>query len=257
MSGSHEPPAPRGSEPVAPTDRRRLLTTGAAVLSGVALGVVPGLPSAAAAGERSPAEECARPSRGFNAGYLPNVVVTAHDGSRALFYDDLIAGKTVLLHCTSVAREAVYPLIANLVEVQRLLGGRMGRDVRFYTLTVDPENDTPRALAELALRYGVGPGWWLLTGEPDDLSLVRSRLYAHQGGHLHGGTGASPGAPQPARDCSLGLARYGNEALGLWGSVPTRADPAWIARRLDWVLPGRTPAGAPRRRGPTPTTYRT
>ena len=240
------------------------------MLSGVALGVVPGgSPAAAAAaaagsvGGGPAAEECARPSRGFNAGYLPNVVVTAHDGSRALFYDDLIAGRTVLLHCTSVAREAVYPLIANLVEVQRLLGERMGRDVHFYTLTVDPENDTPRALAELARRCGVGPGWRLLTGEPDDLDLVRSRLYAHQGGHVHGGTGAASasssavGAPQPARDCSLGLARYGNEALGLWGSVPTKADPAWIARRLDWVLPGTSPRGAPRRRGPSPTTYRT
>jgi len=243
------------SLPRVTTDRRRLITTGAAVLSGVALGVVP----QGSAASEEPGEDCARPRRGFNAGYLPNVVVTAHDGSRALFYDDLIAGKTVLLHCTSIAREAVYPLIANLVEVQRLLGERMGREVFFYTLTVDPESDSPRALAGLARRCGVGPGWRLLTGEPGDLELVRSRLYAHQGGHLHGGTGSSPAAQasQPPRDCSLGLARYGNEALGLWGSVPAKADPAWIARRLDWVTPREPVREAPRRRGPSPTTYRT
>jgi hypothetical protein len=51
--------------------------------------------------------------------------------------------------------------------------------------------------------------------------------------------------------------RYGNEAIGLWGAVPAKADPEWIARRLSWVIPRERPEGAPRRRGPTPTTYRT
>jgi protein SCO1/2 len=234
-----------------PQDRRTVIATGAAALSGLALGL--GGESAAVLAEPG-AGECVRPAAGPNAGYFPNVAVTAHDGRRALFYDDLLAGKTVVVHCTSIAHDAEYPVIDNLVEVQRLLGERMGRDVFFYTLSVDPA-DTPRDLAELAAARGVGAGWLFLTAEAPAIESLRYHLFDHGLGHVH--AGHARGGAAPPRDCSLGLLRYGNEAIGLWGAVPAKADPAWIARRLDWVVPRARPAGAPRRRGPTPTTYRT
>jgi hypothetical protein len=175
-------------------------------------------------------------------GYFPNVLVHAHDGRRALFNDDLLAGKTVLIHCLSIATEPVYRSAERLAQVQSFLGDRLGRDVFFYSLTVDPENDTPRALKAFAERIGVGPGWLLLTGAPADMELLRSRLYVSpQMSHHHAG-----------EDCSMGLARYGNAATGLWGSVPAQANPEWIARRLSWVQPREQPSGPPRRRGPGP-----
>jgi protein SCO1 len=177
-------------------------------------------------------------------GYFPNVLVHAHDGRRALFHDDLLAGKTVLMHCLSIATEPVYRSAERLARVQPYLGERLGREVFFYSLTVDPENDTPRALKAFADRIGVGPGWLLLTGEPADMELLRSRLFVSPpSSHAHGG---------PGEDCSMGLARYGNSSVGLWGSVPTQSNPEWIARRLSWVQPREQPSGPPRRRGPGP-----
>ena len=38
---------------------------------------------------------------------------------------------------------------AKLAQVQRLLGDRVGRDVFFYSITIDPQRDTP---AELLIR---------------------------------------------------------------------------------------------------------
>ena len=187
---------------------------------------------------------CARPRNGPYAGYFPNVVVVTHEGRRALFYNDLLRGKTVLVNCMSVANESVYPVTANLARVQRLLGERAGREVFMYSLTVDPERDSPRVLAEFADRHGVGPGWLFLTGTPDTIGLLRARLFADAGGHTHG--------HGPKRDCSLGLVRYGNEAIGLWGSVPAKTDPEWIVRRLSWVSPRERASDTPKRRGPTP-----
>ena len=43
---------------------------------------------------------------------------------------------------------------------------------------------------------------------------------------------------------------YGNEAVGLWGRVPAKAEPAWIAQRLAWIQPRQQPAGGFRRKGP-------
>src|SRR5215204_4055415 len=141
------------------TDRRRMLAqlaAGAAALPAVALGA-----------EDSPPCECAPPRNGPYADYFPNVVVHTHEGRRALFYNDLLRGKTVLVNCMSVAGEALHHATANLVRVQRLLGGRVGRDVFLYSITVEPERDTPRALAAFAEGQGVGPGWLFLTGKPD------------------------------------------------------------------------------------------
>lgn len=188
-------------------------------------------------------EDCRRPARGPDAERIPNHVVVSHEGFRALFYDDLIAGKTVILHCMSIATEPVYRTVESLARVQRLAAGRLGRDLFFYSLTVDPEHDTPRALRDFAARQGAGPGWLFLTGEAAALLDLRQRLFAHGPGHVHGMEGA---------DCAMAMLRYGNAAVGLWGAVPARTDPAWIVQRLGWVESREHPAGPSRRRGPAP-----
>lgn len=198
-------------------------------------------------------DDCARPARGPDAGRIPNHVVVTHEGFRALFYDDLIlgpspAGRTVIVHCMSIATEPVYRTVESLARLQRLAAGRLGRDLFVYSLTVDPERDTPKALKEFAARHGAGPGWLFLTGEPAALLDLRQRLFSHGPGpgHVHGAAGMEGG------DCALAMLRYGNAAVGLWGAVPARTDPAWIVQRLSWVESREHPAGPPRRRGPAP-----
>jgi protein SCO1/2 len=214
-------------------NRRQVIAAGAGALALSAAGV----PLAAAeAGE----ESCERPARGPDARYFPNHAVITHEGARALFYDDLVAGKTVVLHCMSIATEPVYRTAEKLARVQPLVAGRLGRDLFFYSLTTDPENDTPMVLRDFAARHGAGPGWLFLTGETAVMHGLRDRLF--QGTHVHDG--------QPG--CSLALLRYGNAAVGLWGSVPARSDPEWIAQRLSWVQTRERAAGLPRRRGPLP-----
>ena len=213
-------------------DRRQVIAAGAGAL---ALGVA-GVPLPAAG-----QEDCERPARGPDARRFPNHVVVTHEGFRALFYDDLVAGKSVVLHCMSLATEPVYRTAESLARVQPLVAGRLGRDLFFYSLTVDPERDTPRELKDFAARHGAGPGWLFLTGETAVMHDLRDRLFAGSG-HVHDG--------QPG--CSMALLRYGNAAVGLWGAVPARSDPEWIARRLSWVETREPVAGPPRRRGPAP-----
>lgn len=223
------------------TNRRDVLThlaAGAAAMPTVALKTAGAtLPQAVSP---PPACDCVRPPGGPYADYFPNVVVHTHDNRQALFYNDLLRGKVVMMHCMSVAYDAVYPVTDNLVRVQHLLGDRMGREVFIYSLTVDPEHDTPRVLRTFADRHGVGPGWLFLTGAPGIIQALRRRLFAHADGSHHA----------PVQDCALGLIRYGNEAVGLWGSVPAKTEPEWIVQRLSWVATRPLPVGPPRRRGP-------
>jgi len=183
------------------------------------------------------AEDCSRPLHGPLSTYIPNVVVQTHNFRRALFYDDLLRGKLVLIHCVSVQDRNTWSAIETLADVQALLGDRLGRDVFIYSLATDAEHDTPQALRGLAEKYGAGDGWLFLTAEPAALELLRDRLFGPAGGHHY----------------SMNLIRYGNVAAGLWGGILATANAESIAERLSWVETGKRQAGdLPQRKGPAP-----
>lgn len=185
-----------------------------------------------------------RPRNGPYAHHFPNLIVHTHDGQRAWFYDDLLRGRIVMINCMSTRNDALAGVTRNLAKVQRLIGDRLGRDVFMYSITTDPAHDTPRVLSTFADRHGARPGWTFLTGEPAGIDVLRGRLFVDGGGHDHGA--------EPVQDCSLALLRYGNEAVGLWGSVPAMTDPALIVRRLSWIQPAPPATGTPQRAGPMP-----
>jgi protein SCO1/2 len=60
--------------------------------------------------------------------------------------------------------------------VQRRLGDRVGKDIFIYSITLDPEHDSPETLKAYAERYRVGPGWLFLTGTRADIDVVRFKL---------------------------------------------------------------------------------
>ena len=71
---------------------------------------------------------------------LPNVTLTTQDGVDVRFYDDLIKGKIVAVNLIYTTCKYACPLeTARLAQVARLLGDRMGRDIFFYSISIDPE----------------------------------------------------------------------------------------------------------------------
>jgi protein SCO1/2 len=129
------------------------------------------------AGRRAMAEPERARHGGTRATALPNIPLVTHDGQTVRFYDDLIRGKVVAINMMYAECEGICPLAtSNLVHVQALLGARVGRDVFLYSLTLQPELDTPARLQEYAAMHGVQPGWWFLTGARADLEQLRYRL---------------------------------------------------------------------------------
>src|SRR6476469_454644 len=113
----------------------------------------------------------------WGADYFPNVTLTTQDGKVVHFYDDLIKGKTVAIDLIYTTCQYACPLEnARLAQVQRVLGDRVGRDIFFYSITIDPEHDTPQVLNEYARKYHVGPGWLFLTGKAADIERLSRKL---------------------------------------------------------------------------------
>ncbi|HET6891343.1 MAG TPA: SCO family protein, partial [Pyrinomonadaceae bacterium] len=81
--------------------------------------------------------------------YFPNFELTTHDGKKVHFYDDLIKDKIVVINFMYAKCEGIcMPITMNLKRVQKLLGDRVGRDIFMYSVTLKPEEDTPRALKQ-------------------------------------------------------------------------------------------------------------
>src|SRR5215813_12548382 len=109
--------------------------------------------------------------------YVPNVPVLTQDGKTLKFYDDLIKDKIVVLSFIYTSCKDICPLAtARLGEAQEKLGDRVGRDIFFYSISIEPERDTPERLKQYADAFHAGPGWLFLTGLPEDIKTIRYKF---------------------------------------------------------------------------------
>src|SRR5229473_3452521 len=83
--------------------------------------------------------------------HFPNSELVTHQGKKVRFYDDLIKGRKVVINFMYAKCEGIcVPVTANLVKVQKILKGRVGRDIFMYSITLKPEEDTPEVLNKWA-----------------------------------------------------------------------------------------------------------
>ncbi len=126
----------------------------------------------------SPAGAGTSPSSSpWDATYFTNLPVVSHDGRTFRFYDDLVKDKIVVINFIYTSCSNICPLTtARLAEVKDRLGDAVGRDIFFYSITLDPVMDGPELLKKYAETYKAGPGWLFLTGKPDDIDMIRHKL---------------------------------------------------------------------------------
>ncbi|MDB5746968.1 MAG: SCO1/SenC family protein [Massilia sp.] len=174
-------------------------------------------PLARAAANRSRRTPGAAPNR------LPDVLLQTHDGRDVHFYNDLVKGRLVVLNmmyanCANICP----PNTANLLRVQETLGGRIGRDVFMYSLTLQPAIDKPADLRRYMDKYGIEGGWTFLTGQPRDVELLRFKL---------GFYNANPVTDADLRQ-HTGMVRIGHDGRDRWSMIPAQASTAQIVTSI-------------------------
>jgi protein SCO1 len=160
--------------------------------------------------------------------YFTNLELTTHEGRRVRFYDDLLKGKVVMINFMFTGCGDICPgMIQNLVQAQTLLAPRIGRDIFMYSITLQPEFDTPEALKAYAEKFEVGPGWTFLTGAPSSVETLRRRL------------GFVDSDPELDADLTqhIGVVRIGNEPLNRWSACPALAEPKVIVQTVLRTVP--------------------
>jgi protein SCO1 len=176
----------------------------------------------------------------WGAGYFPNVPLVTQEGKTVRLYEDLIKDKKILINFIYTSCQKACPLAtAKLLQVQRRLGDRVGKDIFIYSITLDPEHDSPEALKTYAEQYRVGPGWLFLTGTREDIDVVRFKL-----------------GERGEKESHTNFVRIGDGARGQWMRLPLFGDLDLLVNEIGKMLdparyyaarPAKSFADAPRR----------
>lgn len=111
-------------------------------------------------------------------GAAPEFALTTQTGERLALSD--LRGKVLAVTFIYTTCKDTCPLLtAKMAIIQRNLGADFGPRVRFASISVEPEVDTPAVLKAYADKYGADPaGWSFLTGTGAEIRDVVKRYGA-------------------------------------------------------------------------------
>jgi protein SCO1/2 len=177
--------------------------------------------------------EASLPRTRYGPGYFPNFTLTTQDSKQVRFYDDLLKDKIVAINLIYTTCKYKCPVeTALLAQVQKIMGDQVGKDIFFYSISIEPKHDTPEVLKAYAERFKVGPGWLFLTGEEDEIEMISKKLGLY--------SRPSPSDPDGHTPTLL----IGNVATGNWMRLSALDNTKFLARKLTELIDNR--------RGPRP-----
>ena len=111
-------------------------------------------------------------------GPAPEFVLTTQSGERLSLTN--LRGKVLAVTFIYATCKDTCPILtAKMATLQQRLGADFGPRVRFVSVTVEPEVDTPAVLKAYAERFGADPaGWSFLTGSGAEVDDVVRRYGA-------------------------------------------------------------------------------
>lgn len=157
---------------------------------------------------------------------FPNVLLTTHEGKAVRFYDDLVRDRVVAINMMYTDCKGICPgTTANLRQVQKMLGARLGQDVFMYSISLQPERDTSERLSEYVQSHRIASGWTFLTGTVNDIQQLRISLGFYDRDLVVDGD----------KSTHTGMVRIGNDKYDRWTMSPALAEPEQILATLNHV----------------------
>ena len=156
---------------------------------------------------------------------IPDVELLDQDGRKIHFYTDLVKGHTVAINfifttCTTICP----PLGATFARVQKELSDKVGRNVRFISISVDPATDTPERLKAWGTKFHAGEGWTFVTGSKPQVDELLRAL----------------GASSARREDHSPTVLIGNDTSGTWTRTYGLAKSSQLVQIINDAIDGKT-----------------
>ncbi len=110
---------------------------------------------------------------------MPDVTLVNQDGKKVRFKEFIETDQPVVVDFIYGTCTTICPVLsAGYVNLQRKLEPSK-KMPRLVSITIDPENDTPKVMKEYLKRYRAQPGWDFLTGSRGDIDKVMKAFNAY------------------------------------------------------------------------------
>ena len=109
---------------------------------------------------------------------VPDVTLVDQNGAKVKLRSLLSSKKVVMIDFIFTTCTTICPVLsAGFSNFQKRIGPD-SKDVHLVSISIDPENDTPKKMKAYLQRYKAKPGWDFLTGNPNDIKKVLGALQA-------------------------------------------------------------------------------
>jgi len=110
---------------------------------------------------------------------IPDVELINQNGDRVRLKSLLESDQPLIIDFIYGTCTTICPVLsAGFASLQRKITAE-GGTVRLISITIDPENDTPRVMKEYLAKYQAKPGWDFLTGSRADIDKVMTAFDAY------------------------------------------------------------------------------
>ena len=110
---------------------------------------------------------------------VPDVTLVDQDGTRVKLKAILDSGEPVIVDFIFATCTTICPVLsAGFANLQTKLPAD-AKKVHLVSISIDPENDSPKAMRAYLKRYRAKPGWDFLTGSRADIDAVMKGFNAY------------------------------------------------------------------------------
>jgi protein SCO1 len=110
---------------------------------------------------------------------MPDVILVNQKGIKVRFKELMQSNNPVIVDFIFGTCTTICPVLsASFNNLQNKLGPD-GQKVQLVSISIDPENDTPKVMKEYLKRYRARPGWDFLTGTRTDIDKVMHAFNAY------------------------------------------------------------------------------
>ncbi len=110
---------------------------------------------------------------------VPDITLVNQDGTKVKLKTLLESGEPVIVDFIFGTCTTICPVLsAGYANLQLKLPDQATK-VRLVSISIDPENDTPKVMRDYLKRYRAKPGWDFFTGKREDIDKVMTAFNAY------------------------------------------------------------------------------
>lgn len=132
--------------------------------------------------EATPQSSYSRSIHGYK---VPSVDVVTQDGRKTQLSVVLDQGSPVIVNFIFTTCSTICPIMTAILSKVYESIGSSSPNLRFVSISIDPEHDTPATLAEYAKKFKAGSNWQFLTGDLAELQLIQRAFDAYRGDKMN------------------------------------------------------------------------